>query len=101
MEKSCKIFMELLRKERFYDAHEVLEEVWFPRRKDPDAKILVLKGFINASVALELLKRGRIENAYKVWRNYEKYRPLVKECEEAVFKEVEEFLERCRVKYLP
>ena len=101
MEKNCKIFMELINKERFYDAHEVLEEVWFPKRKEPDAKTLVLKGFINASVALELHKRGRTQNAYKVWQNYEKYRPLIKECDEAIFTQVEELLELCRAKYLP
>ena len=101
MEQKCKMFIDLINQERFFDAHEVLEELWFPKRKEPDTKTQVLKGFINASVALELHKRGRIQNAYRVWKNYEKYRPLISECDEEIFKEVEELLELCRAKYLP
>ncbi len=101
MQQACQKFISLILQQRYYDAHEALETIWFPKRKEPDTKTLVLKGFINASVALELHKRGRIQNAYKVWQNYEKYRPLIKECNEAIFTQVEELLELCRAKYLP
>lgn len=85
----------------FYEAHEVLEEVWFPRRKERSDEVLVLKGFINASVAFELKRLGREENAKKVWQNYLKYRPLIKKCDEPMFVEVERFLDACAAKHLP
>ena len=70
-------FVHCLDEERFYDAHEALEEIWFPRRFEKDQEMLLLKGFINAAVSFELTKRGRENSAAKVWKNYEKYRPLL------------------------
>jgi hypothetical protein len=62
---------------RFYDAHEVLEELWFPRRFEKNSEIFLLKGFINAAVSFELLKRGRPHASAKAWKNYLKYRQLL------------------------
>ncbi len=70
-------FVLCLQEERFYDAHEALEEVWFPRRFEDDKEIKLIKGFINAAVSFELTKRGRQKPAAKAWGNYEKYRPLL------------------------
>ena len=70
-------FVLCLDEERFYDAHEALEEVWFPRRFEKDQEMLLLKGFINAAVSFELTKRGRPNPATRAWQNYEKYRPLL------------------------
>ena len=70
-------FVDCLDEERFYDAHEALEEVWFPRRFEKDQEMLLLKGFINAAVSFELTKRGRPNPATRAWQNYEKYRPLL------------------------
>jgi len=70
-------FVDCLNEERFYDAHEALEEVWFPRRFEKDQEMLLLKGFINAAVSFELTKRGRPNPATRAWQNYEKYRPLL------------------------
>jgi len=66
-----------LHEKRFYDAHEALEQIWFPRRFEANNEIKLLKGFINAAVSFELLKRGRVEAAQRVWKNYLKYRPLL------------------------
>ena len=66
-----------LKEERFYDAHEVLEELWFPRRFEKKPEVQLLKGFINAAVSFELSKRGRAMQSKKVWSNYLKYRPLL------------------------
>jgi len=66
-----------LREERFYDAHEALEALWFPRRFEESAEIKLLKGLINAAVSFELLKRGRIPQSKKVWQNYLKYRQFL------------------------
>jgi len=70
-------FVECLRKQHFYDAHEVLEEVWFPRRFEKSDEVNLLKGFINASVSFELYKRGREAQSQKVWQNYLRYRALL------------------------
>jgi hypothetical protein len=70
-------FMLCLNEKRYYDAHEALEEIWFPRRFEQDNEILLLKGFINASVCFELLQRGREAASKKAWNTYLKYRPLL------------------------
>ena len=70
-------FKVCLKEERFYDAHEALEEVWFPRRFEKNDEVQLLKGFINAAVSFELLKRGRKTQSQKVWSNYLKYRQLL------------------------
>jgi hypothetical protein len=69
-------FVSCLDEERFYDAHEALEEIWFPRRFEEDLEMKLIKGFINAAVSFELTKLGRPGPAAKVWGNFEKYRPL-------------------------
>jgi len=70
-------FVLCLDEERFFDAHETLEEIWFPRRFEDDVEMKLLKGFINAAVSFELTKRGRLDPATRAWKNYEKYRPLL------------------------
>jgi hypothetical protein len=70
-------FMACLEEERFYDAHEALEEVWFPRRFEDSNEIKLLKGFINASVSFELYRKGKIKQSKKIWMNYLKYRQLL------------------------
>ena len=62
---------------RYYDAHEALEAIWYPRRFEDNNEMYLLKGFINASVSFELIKRGRKEAAKKVWLTYLKYRQLL------------------------
>ncbi len=75
--KQIEEFICCLQEERYYDAHEVLEAAWFPRRFEDNAEVKLLKGFINASVSFELLKRGRKKQSKKVWANYLKYRPYI------------------------
>ena len=77
MHKHIENFILCIEEKRFYDAHEALEEVWFPRRFEKDNEVKLLKGFINASVAFELQKRGKIQQSKKVWANYLKYRQLL------------------------
>ena len=66
-----------LDEKRFYDAHEILEEVWFPKRFEDNNEVKLLKGFINAAVSFELFQKGRHEASKKIWRNYLKYRQLL------------------------
>jgi hypothetical protein len=70
-------FNKALDERRFYDAHEVLEHIWFQKRFDDSNEVRLLKGFINAAVSFELIKRDRAEAGKKVWRNYLKYRQLL------------------------
>ena len=70
-------FIYCLSSESYYDAHEVLETIWFPRRFEDNDEIRLLKGFINASVSFELKRKNRIDASKKVWKTYLKYIPLL------------------------
>ncbi len=70
-------YLKLIEEERFYDAHEVLEEYWYPKRFEESNEVKIVKGLINAAVSFELVKKGREEASKKVWRNYLKYRSLL------------------------
>ena len=74
--KHLEEFLKCLNEERFFDAHEALERVWFPRRFENDIEMNLLKGYINAAVSFELNKRGRKNSAKKVYNNYLKYKDL-------------------------
>lgn len=74
-------FIERLEAERYYDAHESLEELWFPRRFEDNDEVRLLKGFINAAVSFELIKRGRPGPSERAWKNYLKYIPLLEKIE--------------------
>jgi hypothetical protein len=76
-DKQIDIFLNCLNKKEFYDAHEALETIWFDRRFENNNEIKLLKGFINAAVCFELIKRGRKEQSKRVWSNYLKYRQLL------------------------
>ena len=70
-------YLELLEEKRFYEAHEVLEEYWYPKRFEACNEVRLIKGLINAAVSFELVKKGRIQASNKVWKNYLKYRSLL------------------------
>ncbi|ACM93152.1 conserved hypothetical protein [Nautilia profundicola AmH] len=78
---------------QYFEAHEVLEEVWQELRKTDDEIQWAYKGLINAAVAMELKKRKRKEEVYKmVWGNFEKYRKFYELSEE--IKKTAEFAEK-------
>jgi hypothetical protein len=62
---------------RYYDAHEDLETIWFPRRFEDHDEVKLWKGFINAAVSFELIKRGRPNPSETAWQTYLKYLPLL------------------------
>lgn len=70
-------FMLQLSQEKFYDAHESLEVIWFSKRFEDNDEIKLIKGFINAAVSFELLKKDRFEASQKVWKTYLKYKELI------------------------
>jgi len=70
-------FISQISESKFFAAHESLEAIWFPRRFEEDNEVKLLKGFINAAVSFELIKRKRENPSKRVWKNYLKYRPLL------------------------
>lgn len=77
--KVLQTFIDVVEKEAFVEAHEVLEEQWKLWKNDPMKRdeSYILKGLINGATALALIKLGREESARRVWETYEKYRPLI------------------------
>ncbi|MCK5854777.1 MAG: DUF309 domain-containing protein [Sulfurovaceae bacterium] len=72
-------YIYLLNHQRFFDAHEVLEEVWHPLRKANHPLQNLIKGLINASIAFEHIKRNRVESHRKattVLASYTRHKPL-------------------------
>ena len=70
-------FLLSLKERRFYDAHEALEALWFPRRFEKSGEVQLLKGLINAAVSFELIRKGRPDASERAWKTYLKYRPLL------------------------
>lgn len=77
VESACEAFMQSLIEERYYDAHEDLEALWFPRRFEDDDEVKLWKGFINAAVSFELIKKGSPAPSQTPWKTYLKYVPLL------------------------
>jgi len=78
MKKTFEEFKNLIVNKEYYEAHEVLEEIWHPMRKSLHPERDIVRGFINAAVAFELKKRGKYSNYLKVWKTYEKHKVKVK-----------------------
>jgi hypothetical protein len=66
-------FKTLINQKKYYEAHEVLEALWFPIRKTKTDYCLILKGFINGAVSLELYKKGRYKQSRQIYKAYKKY----------------------------
>lgn len=77
MNKLIDKFTFYIEQKRYFEAHEVFESFWFPRRFEDNDEIKLIKGFINAAVSFELFKRGRKEQSKKVWKTYLKYKQLI------------------------
>ncbi|ADR32731.1 hypothetical protein Sulku_0063 [Sulfuricurvum kujiense DSM 16994] len=75
--ESCEAFVLSISEGRYYDAHEDLEPLWYPRRFEDNNEVRLWKGFINAAVSFELAKRGRKEASAKAWQTYLKYFSLL------------------------
>ena len=72
-------YLGMIERGEYFEAHEVLEDVWYPMRKSRDDLANLLKGLINAAVAFEHIKRkkpGAEERARRVIRSYDRYAPL-------------------------
>jgi hypothetical protein len=79
MQKALNIFIDDLLNDDFVAAHEDLEHYWHTIRKSDHPLKNLCKGFINGATAFELVKRGKIEGANRLWGTYEKYLVLMQE----------------------
>ena len=75
--QACEAFVLSLKESRYYDAHEDLEAIWFPRRFEDDDEVKLWKGFINAAVCFELIRKGRLNASQTAWKTYLKYCPFL------------------------
>jgi len=93
-----KEYKELILQHKFFEAHEILEEFWFPRRKNKSSEVLIAKGFINAAVAFELKKRSRDKSAQRVFKTYIKFSKLIGDNKE--FLELKNFVDNFATEWL-
>ena len=77
IKKQLKLYKKLLDEQKFFQAHEALELIWFEKRFDDNNEIKLLKGLINAAVSFELTKQKKYQAAKTPWRTYLKYRTLL------------------------
>jgi len=76
MEKSyLDRYKKLIEQNRYFEAHEILEEWWFSLRFTKTDEVLLVKGLINAAVSFELIKKERFTQGLRVWQNFKKYEP--------------------------
>lgn len=101
--QACEAFVSSLDEERYYDAHEDLEAIWFPVRFEERDEVKLWKGFINAAVCFELLKKGRAEASQTPWKTYCKYRPLLENIETdhyEIYVKMMKIIEHIKVNYV-
>ena len=77
MVKEFEDFKSLISDGKFFESHEVLESLWHQLKKSNHPDKNIIRGFINSAVSMELVKRGRLEPAKRVWTTYEKYKSLI------------------------
>jgi len=79
LEGALKVYLELLDKEEYFEAHEVLEEAWHPLRLKKHPLANLVKGFINGAIAFEHIKRdskNAHQKAKRVMESYERHKHL-------------------------
>jgi len=104
LESALKIYLNLLDEEEYFEAHEVMEEAWHPLRLKKHPLANLAKGYINAAITFEHIKRNRKnvkEKAKKVFASYERHKHLcVEEIEYyKLFKEASLKIEILKVKH--
>ncbi len=103
MEKQIDLFIEMIKKGDFVEAHEVLEVSWKELKRSNQTEANIQKGLINGATAIALKIKGRDRGAYQVWDTYKKYQPLINETDSPYkekYKESEIILEKMYQKYM-
>lgn len=104
LEGALKVYLKLLDEEEYFEAHEVMEEAWHPLRLKKHPLANLAKGYINAAITFEHIKRNRKnvkKKAQTVIVSYERHKHLcVEEIEYYVlFKEAGEKIETLKIKH--
>ena len=82
LEGALKEYLQLLEKEEYFEAHEVLEEAWHPLRLSKHPLANLAKGLINGAITFEHIKRNRKnlkDKAQRVIASYERHKHLCTE----------------------
>ncbi|MCF6243499.1 MAG: DUF309 domain-containing protein [Sulfurovum sp.] len=104
LEGAIKEYLKLLDEEAYFEAHEAMEEAWHPLRLKKHPLANLTKGFINAAIGFEHIKRDS-KNAHKkakrVMESYDRYIDLCKEGinHYTLFKEAKEKIETLKEKH--
>jgi len=101
LEDALKSYLELLKKEEYFEAHEALEEAWHPLRKANHPLKNLAKGLINGAICFEHIKRNRDDSkrkALSVLKSFERHKHLcVKGIEhEELFKKSCKYIEELK-----
>lgn len=101
---AVKEYLRLLEEEEYFEAHEVMEEAWHPLRLKKHPLANLTKGFINAAIGFEHIKRGRKNASIKAKRVMESYDRHIHLCREdikyyALFLEAMQKVEKLKVKH--
>jgi hypothetical protein len=70
-------FKILINNHEFVKAHKMLEPMWKEYKNINKDEANILKGFINATTAIALYQKGKIQQYKKVWETFLKYEPLI------------------------
>ncbi len=79
LEGALREYLKLLEEGAYFEAHEVMEEAWHPLRLKKHPLANLAKGYINAAITFEHIKRDRKnanEKAKKVLSSYERHKYL-------------------------
>jgi hypothetical protein len=74
---NIKAFISCLDNNQFYQAHEIMEDVWRKLKKQNHKDTNLYKGFVNGATCFELLRLGRVNAAQHTWTTYNKYLVLL------------------------
>ena len=72
-------YINLMDAEKYFEAHEVLEEAWHPLRLRKDPLANLAKGLINGAVSFEHIRRQKenyAQKARKVMASFERHKGL-------------------------
>lgn len=92
LEEAIKEYLKLIEEEEYFEAHEVMEEAWHPLRLKKHPLANLAKGFINAAIGFEHIKRDRKNAKIKASRVMESYERHIHLCTDDI-KYYELFLE--------
>ena len=71
-QKSIKEFVFLMKSERYFEAHEVLERVWVKISKN-DPKRDFYKGLIQSAAAFHLIKKNSLNGGFRLLKSSLRY----------------------------